>query len=481
VRAFAKGLAISILLLAPLLPAGAKRISIGVSAADVVIPGAQDALAIGDVNGDGTPDVLAFDCRGVEGIDRSYVLFGPFSGRVDIRKHDGFLIEEAKESDEACHGAPAGDVNGDGLDDLIVGAVAADNNLRNASGTAYVIFGKPDTEPVRLKDFDDLRQGSAGFRIDGARELDVVGGASAPIGDMNGDGLDDLIIGSPFAGSCYVVFGKKDPLPVDLLTFNLLIQGPRGWRIDTPSVSHNSQLSVDGAGDVNGDGIPDVVIGAHRNTYGRGSAYVIFGKSDLFPVDALNLQEGEGYRVRGPTKRSMAGEAVAGLGDMNGDGRSDVAIGVPTSSQFGSVYIVWGKADSETTNLRRLEVGGFRIRGGPHTVGGAGVGEVVAAAGDLNRDAIPDVLLGDPSANAFRRGSGAVYVIFGKRSSTLVRLAELAGRGFRIDGTEQFGHIGDVVSATDDVTGDGNRDVVFEGAWPQSHILSVTKRLFRHD
>ena len=447
-----------------------------VRSAEVTFPGVFKALAIGDLNGDGTPDVLAFDCRGVEGIDKSYVLFGPFSGRVDIRKHDGFLIEEAKESDEACHAAPAGDVNGDGLDDLIVGAVAADNNLRNASGTAYVIFGKPDTEPVRLKDFDDLRQGSAGFRIDGARELDVVGGASAPIGDMNGDGLDDLIIGSPFAGSCYVVFGKKDSLPVDLLTFNLLIQGPRGWRIDTPSVSHNSQLSVDGAGDVNGDGIPDVVIGAHRNTYGRGSAYVIFGKSDLFPVDALNLQEGEGYRVRGPTKRSRAGAAVAGLGDMNGDGRSDVAIGVPTSSQFGSVFIVWGKADSETTNLRRLEVGGFRIRGGPHTVGGAGVGEVVAAAGDLNRDGIPDVLVGDPSANVISPGAGAVYAVFGRSRTVTVRLADLGRQGFRIDGP-QMNYIGGTVSASDDLTGDRRRDIVIHAGAPPAYIVSVTKFL----
>jgi len=431
-------------------------------------PDAADVRAIGDVNGDEINDVLAFDCRGVEGIDRAYVLFGPFSGRINIRKHNGFYVEEAKASDEACHAAPAGDVNGDGMDDLIVGAVDADNNLRSASGTAYVIFGKRDTEPVRLEDFDQLTQGSDGFRIDGAGARHFVGGASASVGDMNGDGLDDLIIGSPFAGSCYVVFGKDDPLPVDLLTFDLLVQGPRGFRIDTPSVSHNNQLSVDGAGDVNGDGIPDVIIGAHRNTYGRGSAYVVFGKSDPFPVDALNLREGEGFRVLGPSKQSQAGQDVAGLGDVNGDGRADVAVGVPTTWLRGWVYVVWGQTGSETVKLRRLGAQGFRIRGIIDRIGSGALGTVVEAGGDINRDGVPDILLGDPFADLNGSSSGAVYVIFGRRSTNMVRLAHLGKRGFRLDGSPGQ-HLGNAVSARDNMTGVRSNIVV--GAWSPPGLI----------
>jgi len=197
---------------------------------------------------------------------------------VDLLSQANIRLDGAAANDQAGTSvAGAGDVNNDGRADVIVGAPSADNNLRGASGSAYVVFGKTTITGVDLNAL-----GSAGFRIDGAAASDNAGTSVA--GDVNADGRADVIVGATFAdnnaraasGSAYVVFGQTTPASVDL---NAL--GSAGFRIDGAAATDQAGSSVAGAGDVNGDGRPDVIVGAagadNNARSNSGSAYVLFG------------------------------------------------------------------------------------------------------------------------------------------------------------------------------------------------------------
>ncbi len=184
----------------------------------------------------------------------------------------------------------AGDINGDGIDDLIVGTPFADPN-GSASGSSYVVFGR-DTAAVgsfpatlALSGLD----GSNGFRLDGEAMYDQSGRSVAAAGDINGDGIDDLILGALRAGPnrsesgrSYVVFGKDTAavgsFPVTLALSDL--DGSNGFRLDGEAMYDQSGRSVAAAGDINGDGIDDLIVGASDadpNGSASGSSYVVFG------------------------------------------------------------------------------------------------------------------------------------------------------------------------------------------------------------
>ena len=237
----------------------------------------------GDVNGDGYDDVLVGEpspayTAGYNAAGSWYVVFGGTTGRIELADLGGrgFRIDGAA-SNQGISATGVGDVNGDGYDDVLVGDGSATNNSRLWCGSAYLVLGGTDTRSVDLADLGDR-----GFRIDGAATGDFLGSSVAGAGDVNADGYDDLLIGAPSAenndrdlsGSTYVVFGG-DTDPLDLADL-----GNRGFRIDG-AAQDRSGSSVAGAGDVNGDGYDDVVIGvpsAGINGHdGSGSAYVVFG------------------------------------------------------------------------------------------------------------------------------------------------------------------------------------------------------------
>jgi len=156
----------------------------------------------------------------------------------------------------------AGDANGDGFDDLIIGAPNAYGNAEN-SGASYVVFGKSDDDAV---DLSTLEENGTGFVINGTSEGDQFGFSVSTAGDMNGDEFDDLIIGAPAAdgsvdnsGVSYVVYGKADSGAVDL---SAIAEGVGGFVINGTSGGDGFGTSVSAAGDVNGDGFDDLIVGA---------------------------------------------------------------------------------------------------------------------------------------------------------------------------------------------------------------------------
>ena len=229
----------------------------------------------GDVNGDGFADLIvgagSADPNG-SASGASYVVFGKASGfaaNVDLSTLDGLtgfkLSGETAYDDSGRSVASAGDVNGDGFADLIVGARGADPHGNSASGASYVVFGQASGFAANI-DLSSL-DGTTGFKLSGAAAGDFSGVSVASAGDVNGDGFADLIVGACCAsphglasGASYVVFGKASGFAANIDLSSL--DGTTGFKLSGETAGDLSGVSVASAGDVNGDGFADLIVGA---------------------------------------------------------------------------------------------------------------------------------------------------------------------------------------------------------------------------
>jgi hypothetical protein len=326
--------------------------------------------AAGDVNGDGIGDLIVGSYVGDDGgfnAGEAYVVFGIASGfsrpvidLTSLPASAGFIIQGDVADDWAGYKvSTAGDVNGDGFDDLIVGAPNGDDGGTDA-GEAYVVFGKASgfgTIDLTTLAFSD------GFVIQGDILLDRAGWSVSTAGDVNGDGFDDMIVGAPFgdnggtdAGEAYVIFGKASG-------FGALVGGRQvldltgltpssGFIIQGDTLIDEAGISVSAAGDVNGDGFDDMIVGAPLGDDGganAGEAYVVFGKAAGFgTIDLTTLTASQGFIIQGDAAADQAGVSVSGAGDVNGDGFGDLIVGAPFGdnggTDAGEAYLVFGKA-----------------------------------------------------------------------------------------------------------------------------------------
>ncbi len=432
----------------------------------------------GDANGDGYGDAALGSCSADRGAGRVRVVWGPFDDGVADDEASGYSIYGAGPEDEACHltTAPAGDLNGDGLDDLAIGAPLAGPPGRSPTGTVYVIFGKATEEDVDLASFDTNTQGNAGFRIDGPSGFALAGSDLDGIGDMNLDGLDDIVLGAPFDGATYVVFGKVAPTPVDLGTF-ALGRSSEGFRIRTYGPDFNDGYAVAGAGDVNGDGVPDVVVGVVPNVrQSTGSAFVVFGKSDSAPVDTRVRSE-LSFKIKGVVEGESTGSAVGGAGDVNGDGLDDVVVGAPKNYSCcrGRAAVIFGKANTREVSIGDLGRQGFKIAAAQD---GDSFGYSVTGVGDVDSDGLDDLAVGAPWLRYRNRGRpGGVFVVYGKRSVDKVRTGRLRRAGFVIVGRSSGDLTGAALARPGDIDEDGDLDLMISApTGGKTYLLALDPR-----
>ncbi|PTQ79847.1 integrin alpha [Nitrosomonas ureae] len=419
----------------------------------------------GDINGDGFDDVIigarSLDSNG-NGSGSSYVVFGRASGfdaamdLSDLDGSNGFRLDGVAGDSSSESVSNAGDINGDGFDDVIIGARSADPNGNN-SGSSYVVFGRASGFDATM-DLSDL-DGSNGFRLDGEATYDRAGYSVSSAGDVNGDGFDDLIVGAPGAGSnyynldsgsSYVVFGRASGFDAAMDLSSL--DGTNGFRLDGEAERDYSGHSVSSAGDVNGDGFGDLIIDARGSDSNH--SYVVFGKASGFDatMDLSGLNGSNGFRLNDGSGYTT-GHSVSSAGDVNGDGFDDVIIGALGSGSYYG-YVVFGKASGFDAVMDLSGLGGsngFRLKGGD----GYSAVPSVSSAGDINGDGFDDLIVGVERADPNGDDSGSSYIVFGRSD-------------FTGDGVDFFGTSGDDIftgtfAAESFVGGSGNDRMIGRG------------------
>ncbi len=456
----------------PLLTSAPVRLESNVAGASFgsVVAGA------GDVNGDGFGDLIvgAPDyTSGEVGEGAAFLFLGAAAGIPTGAAPVATLQGNAPSARFGASVSSAGDVNGDGYDDVVVGAPG----YQNSNGAVFLFLGGPSG--ISSGGPATAAKTLQGFLL-GAR----FGTSVSAAGDVSGDGFADVVIGAPdFAnGVVFFFFGHQSQL---LFDSGLLHVGD--------DFSLRVGQSVAGAGDVNGDGYADVVVGAALGSTtllvgepgglswwadypgpgmpltvssagdanGDGFSDVIFGGANFIRV----YSGGPSGLTPGALVTGTAGidfaKAFASAGDVNGDGFADVIVGAPLfangQSQEGAAFVFLGRTTgisggSESVADARVE----------SNVTSARAGTSVANVGDLNGDGFSEIALGAPLFASGEVGEGAVFVFSGGGRAIASGPATAAQR--MIEGTgpfEQFDlRLGTTVASAGDVNGDGYNDVI---------------------
>ncbi len=398
---------------------------------DAVSPGVYfgwSVCAAGDVDGDGYADLLVGAWGANGNIGLVYLYRGGISG---LDSEDYTALSGENPSDYFGYAvSTAGDLNGDGRADFLVGA----SGFATSTGRLYAYYGSGSYPYAELA-----------WTAEGIRGADHFASAVSTAGDVNGDGYSDVLVGA---------WGHDEPGRINAGRVYLYHGAAAGvvttpaWE-DTGTAEDYFGSSVASAGDVNGDGYSDVIVGASVWHTGTGKAYVYYGS-------ITNLSEVPDWTAEGENLYDHFGNSVASAGDVNGDGYADVIVGAPDNDDYGNgtgkAYIYYGSA----LGLKQPEPG--QSSPDPDWVyGGEGSGDrfgyAVASAGDVNGDGYADVVVG---AEGYPGGArhGKVYLFYG---SALGLSSEPDWTAVGEGSNDYFGM---KLASAGDVNGDSFSDVV---------------------
>ena len=401
--------------------------------------GAGAVSSAGDVNGDGSDDFMI----GAYGHGTTHIFLGPVSGSLLMTEADA-TITGGSGDNLGTSVAPLGDINADGYEDIILGGYQG-YTTANEAGCAMVFYG-----PLS----GALDTTSADATLLGEIAWDRAGNSVGSGGDVNGDGYTDFIIGAPYrdtgdgvtqAGAAYIVMGPVEG-ELSLGSADLILTGE--------NASDYAGIAVDVAGDFDGDGYDDVLIGAYTHVTdvnGVGTVYVMLGDENLSQGERsladADFELWSSYRTR-------AGSSVAGAGDVNADGYDDVLVGSTLDDvggqNSGAAYLVYGPITDDYS----LEGAGLELWGD-----GADcrTGSDVDTAGDVNADGHDDILIGARIGEP--EDDNMAYLVLGPVEGSM----NLADAEVRFEGNTDWDNRyakGGIVAGAGDVDADGYDDIL---------------------
>lgn len=325
--------------------------------------------------------------------------------------------------------ANAGDVNGDGFEDVIVGAPSFDNSPSN-EGAAFLFFGSAAGIGM-----------TPDWTAEGGQFNAEFGVSLAAAGDVNGDGFADVIVGAPRVnlgsaeqGAAYVYHGSAVGLP-----------SSETWRTSGIAFGVHFGTAVAGVGDVNGDGFDDVVVGAPNFN----GTTINEGRVSLYLGSSSGLSTARAWTAQGNLSGSAFGESVAGVGDVNGDGFDDFVVGAPSfsngQSAEGRVFLYLGSATGPATTADWTA---------ESNQAGSSFGATIGGGGDVNGDGFDDVIVGAPGFDG-SFADGGLAVVFHGSVGGLASVPDWSTEGAETDAA-----LGTAVTLDGDVNGDGFADAI---------------------
>lgn len=395
----------------------------------------------GDLNGDGFDDILVGEPTWMLGSLPYGRISAYFGGPSGLFPDPMYFLPSQSWSWFGFSVAPAGDVNGDGYGDVLVGAPYYDGSLSD-EGRVFLYLGSPS--------YPFLVENTAWVPHGGHADAHF-GYSVAGAGDVNADGFADLLVGAPDydggTGQAYLYLGSTENPTL-----------AAGWPVEGDQAGARVGLSVGAAGDVNRDGYSDIMVGAPLYDGGaetdNGAVFLYFG---LFTGPDTTAD----WQAEGDLSDAGFGSSVATAGDVNGDGFGDILIGAPNydgvEPNTGRAYLFEGSASGPE------EDPAWHVEG---SQADAAVGFSVATAGDINLDGFTDILIGAPLADDTTTDGGLVWVFLG--SAEGLGLSPIWGRA----GIREACQFGYSVSTAGDVNGDGFSDVLFGAPYWSETLLA---------
>ena len=446
----------------------------------------------GDFNGDGIEDIIVGASgatnNGEQFAGSTFIFFGRNTASpldLTATANADVIIQGQNNGDSVGKSiASAGDFNGDGFGDVIIGTSKSSNGIIG-SGAALIFFGNNTTQQLILNADTD-----ANIVIEGQSSYGWLGTSVAPAGDFNGDGLDDVVVGTPFgstnglsnSGNAFIFFGQN-PSVQTILNANTDADVILDGRISFGDFGR----TVASAGDFNGDGLNDVIVGAYAdgNQAGEqsGAAFIFFGRNSATGQINLNADTDADVILSGQNTWDAFGLSVGLAGDFNNDGLSDVIVGAVLDdnngeTNSGSAFIFFGR---NTTTQLILEAdadanvildGQSGILSNDLFIFGDAFGNSVASAGDFNNDGFDDVIVGAFSDdNNGITDSGSAFIFFGQNPASQTVLRANRDADIVLNGQNMQGFFGNSVAFAGDFNGDGIDDVIV--GTPYAALLST--------